>query len=576
MKIRCRKKNFGLFIVFFIIVQLGLLCLIDYAAYKIYMHQIDEPVPYSNQILAVKYLDKAAMLKLGWVGIENKKNKFTNFDLKKEKGILRVGCFGDSFVEGQEVLDGQDYPAVLADLMNSGKNKKVEVINFGVPGYGFHQTFILFNELAEKFDLDYAVFGPSGFNPEREHTFSFKINNKNSKYALHARYVIDGQDIKLIEVIGDDYISRSNNYYRFMPHDQYLKYDYYAPAFLACLVGANRKILNPFYYYNKSMIREAENIYEKILIRLAKRPIEMIFIEYDNKIVSIVNKLKHNNLQGCLIKRFERFPYKTVKGHNSALANEILAAQVEGLIKNKDRFQIRLLDIKDNYGKKKLVPGLDNISKVFISINNQKVGVFSELKSPDNLEMENIYQIFDHTARSLLVFDAGIDTILDGCFLPLDIRIGSDQVLDLCLKDNSDGKVYNLAKVKLIIDELKIAGLDDYNFTQTLNGEDYFFKLKPELEKKLDGNKRSKSFSVLLQGRKICAARYDSFLGKFKMIPVDHDFRVIRTISDCRLNFDDLPETGKVNMVCKDEKNKLSAVQLAEYTKKRFEQKICQ
>src|SRR5262249_47022611 len=50
-------------------------------------------------------------------------------------GLLRIAAFGDSFVYGSEVDGKEAWPAVLE------QNRRIEVLNYGVPGYGTDQAY---------------------------------------------------------------------------------------------------------------------------------------------------------------------------------------------------------------------------------------------------------------------------------------------------------------------------------------------------------------------------------------------------------------------------------------------------
>lgn len=59
------------------------------------------------------------------------------------EGVTRLLCFGDSFTFGEEVPDGDDYPALFEDTYPG-----YEALNFGVGGYGTDQALLRFRRLA--------------------------------------------------------------------------------------------------------------------------------------------------------------------------------------------------------------------------------------------------------------------------------------------------------------------------------------------------------------------------------------------------------------------------------------------
>ena len=56
-------------------------------------------------------------------------------------GVLRVAAFGDSFVYGNEVADSASWPALVEQLFPG-----VEVLNYGVGGYGVDQAYLRYCE----------------------------------------------------------------------------------------------------------------------------------------------------------------------------------------------------------------------------------------------------------------------------------------------------------------------------------------------------------------------------------------------------------------------------------------------
>ncbi|MBU6280823.1 hypothetical protein KGQ64_01180 [bacterium] len=69
-------------------------------------------------------------------------------------GVLRVAAFGDSFVHGDEVADGEEW-AALVERSRPG----LEVMNFGVSGYGPDQAFLRWQRDGEPFRPAVVVIG---------------------------------------------------------------------------------------------------------------------------------------------------------------------------------------------------------------------------------------------------------------------------------------------------------------------------------------------------------------------------------------------------------------------------------
>ncbi|MFM7142417.1 MAG: SGNH/GDSL hydrolase family protein [Alphaproteobacteria bacterium] len=70
------------------------------------------------------------------------------------EGILRVAAFGDSFVHGDEVSDGEEWASLL-----ERSRPGLEVMNFGVSGYGPDQAWLRWQRDGVGFAPDVVVIG---------------------------------------------------------------------------------------------------------------------------------------------------------------------------------------------------------------------------------------------------------------------------------------------------------------------------------------------------------------------------------------------------------------------------------
>jgi len=71
------------------------------------------------------------------------------YPLQKEAGTFRIALMGDSFTEALQVRLEESYAKLLEEELNRGRgDKKYEVINFGVTGYGIDQHLIRLKEQA--------------------------------------------------------------------------------------------------------------------------------------------------------------------------------------------------------------------------------------------------------------------------------------------------------------------------------------------------------------------------------------------------------------------------------------------
>lgn len=77
--------------------------------------------------------------------------------LEKPADVYRIALMGDSFAFGWGVEEKESFATLLGEYLNQAggiHGKKVEILNFGVPGYSTFQETALFQNFASKFSPD--------------------------------------------------------------------------------------------------------------------------------------------------------------------------------------------------------------------------------------------------------------------------------------------------------------------------------------------------------------------------------------------------------------------------------------
>ncbi|MAE66921.1 MAG: hypothetical protein CMJ18_21900 [Phycisphaeraceae bacterium] len=107
---------------------------------------------------------------------------FRDHDRPKTKApdTFRIAVIGDSIVYGYGVAFDEAYPRRLERMLNdSGRfRKQIEVLNFGVPGYGAVQIVEAFREKGLDFEPDLVIYG---------HWFDDIANNHDTTEAVELR-----------------------------------------------------------------------------------------------------------------------------------------------------------------------------------------------------------------------------------------------------------------------------------------------------------------------------------------------------------------------------------------------------
>ncbi len=283
------------------------------------------------------HLDSALMKRLGSFNTETKKSSFLNFTEKKmDPSKIRIGIFGDSYTYGDEVGEERDFPSQLQKILGD----KYEVLNFGMSWFSVHQTYILWQAMHEKFELDLVIFGPCSLFRSRSLTFNH-TDDLHPHY-LHSRFVLDAKN-ELLEFIpnGSTHEERFLSYYGVFPALKYWRYDERAPSILRSYGHYfNVSLRNPF-YYKVDTYNENRTINQLLIKKMAEESKDFLFFSDRGYLVDM-------ELEGFL-DEFEQvnqfyyddplsngFPFRATNGHSTVFGNAIIAKILANLILKTD------------------------------------------------------------------------------------------------------------------------------------------------------------------------------------------------------------------------------------------------
>ena len=121
-------------------------------------------------------------------------------DLRAGSETIRIGLFGDSFVHGDEVpFDATIGCALERRLRREGLD--VEVLNFGVGGYGTDQAFLRWRALGRQFSPRIVIQGLHMENVGRNVNVVRPIYYLSTGIALaKPRFILDGGQLELVNV----------------------------------------------------------------------------------------------------------------------------------------------------------------------------------------------------------------------------------------------------------------------------------------------------------------------------------------------------------------------------------------
>jgi len=122
-------------------------------------------------------------------GIRDEKS----YTFEKPAGVVRMLAFGDSFTYCDEVANTNTWEKYLND---SGS---IQVLNFGVPGYGLDQAYLRYLKEARQYKTDYVLIGYMVENINRHvNTFRY-FYSPVVWYYSKPRFYLENGKLKLLE-----------------------------------------------------------------------------------------------------------------------------------------------------------------------------------------------------------------------------------------------------------------------------------------------------------------------------------------------------------------------------------------
>src|SRR5690349_6428314 len=100
-------------------------------------------------------LEGGAFVKINSAGFRDRERQ-----VLKPSGVFRIAVLGDSYTDGLQVDLDKTFPALLEQRLNACNefgSKTVEVLNFGVDGYGTAQELLTYRYFAAKYSPDVVL-----------------------------------------------------------------------------------------------------------------------------------------------------------------------------------------------------------------------------------------------------------------------------------------------------------------------------------------------------------------------------------------------------------------------------------
>jgi len=376
-------------------------------------------VPRSGMLPSHPEIDPAVIRRLGWLSVtSNRESAFTHFPAEKPRGVTRLCAFGSSYTFGTEVDGHSDYPTLLAKSFRRLGRHDVEVLNFGVGGYGFHQSFMLWEHVHERYGCDYTLVFPGRWFPERDTVFNY--NPPKVPYSIHARYVLREDGLERIDVLGDTHEERFDEYYRFFPRWRYLRYDREPPLALRSLRPAASPPSNPLYYQSSDAEEEAQLTYRALLTRMAAAGEPIVLGSFQEIDVETGRSVAAPNLSVIKLERLRTFPYAAPNSHQGTWGNDLIARAFLAQIAEGADSSVPVLETGDldraalpSASGAEALP-LAEYDSVRVHLGDAAIGRFTTMDPSDKSTLAQ------DRAVSLLALKGPDQSITAACFLPLD------------------------------------------------------------------------------------------------------------------------------------------------------------
>jgi hypothetical protein len=338
-------------------------------------------------------------------------------------GTTRVAALGDSFVYGDEVTDGLEYPARLRRILESNQITNVEIVNLGSSWYGFAQTVRLWELYGRDLSPDFLLVGPQTLYYERDSTFNHA--DDYNPYYLHGRYVFEDGALRFIDVLGAelDAHDRFRRYNAFIPPWRYLRYDRNAPAFLRALLPEGRRLVNPFYYWHGSADDERDVLYAALLRKLAESGSQVIVAHSDKSLAELAGR-SDPRVIGIHVPHDHRFPRARTNGHYACDGNDRLARVFFDAITGKQESKNPRIAVRISDAASGATRTLERLGTCEVRADGRRAAHLFYVRPGPEDGWDELLDLSAARFPGLLSIHSADDSFLDGYYYPLARPIG--------------------------------------------------------------------------------------------------------------------------------------------------------
>lgn len=406
-------------------------CLLIYVGFLIYFNSYRKGlIGYGKMASIQKYMKGYAplapedLIQLGSAHYLKRcpSSSYLYFPKEKAPGKFRIGLFGCSYTFGYEAPTGYDMATLLQMKYDSAGRTDVEVINFGVTGYGMGRSFYLWDKLGREYDLDLCIFNAYNFHFPRENTFR-RIPEVYGP--IHGRYIMEDGKLKYIPVLGSSIEEAASIYNALFPPFPYVRYEMKDPHAITSILGKGRKLMRNPFYFNPNPGREWNELYGAFFDSVANSSPRLLVMINQDKLRKIRSHMKNQDFsiflaKGSDIREKGEFLYEAINSHPSSLGYQFMGEELFAYLEGDTAFTfpvIQFSDRRDSGAFPLYTPAsLEELSELYVGIDTMRISEFCEKKSGFKHEKKDDFSWANTSAISLL----GLHNFRKWACIPLD------------------------------------------------------------------------------------------------------------------------------------------------------------
>ncbi len=259
---------------------------------------------------------------------------YTRRQTPKPAGRIRIGIFGPSVATTSEVGQSEDVPTHLQELLKASGHTNVEVLGFGFGSASLQYSYLLWQAIGKRMELDHVVVMLPQIYRDRETHFQ-------GNGGMHGRFVLSGNGLRAVRPIGETPSEAEAIYHSLVPRWNYFRYDTRVPPLLKKFFPD--LVTNPF-YYRPDPKQEAEEVVRRLLVRWNQEAAHLSVYFPRQGMPDLEARLRHFNIP-FFESQLEPLPkvYRSSAVHLSSLGNQARAKELFHYLMGDKSFSVSLL-----------------------------------------------------------------------------------------------------------------------------------------------------------------------------------------------------------------------------------------